>query len=59
MDFSQRDVKRADFVTELLEKYLEPYLAYLEQVLLFRLHINISQKKNQKTTTRIWNRHLE
>ena len=33
--FSQRDVKRADFVTELLEKYLEPYLAYLEQVPIF------------------------
>ena len=30
--FSQRDVKRADFVSELLEKYLEPYLTYLEQV---------------------------
>jgi len=30
-DFLQRDVKRADFVTELLDKYLEPYLTYLEQ----------------------------
>ena len=25
-------MKRADFVTELLDKYLEPYLTYLEQV---------------------------
>ena len=33
--FSQRDAKRAAFVTELLEKYLEPYLTYLEQVSLF------------------------
>ena len=31
--FLQRDAKRGDFVTELLDRYLEPYLTYLEQVL--------------------------